>query len=176
MRGKHGEPHERGQGGRIIPAHAGQTLEGARKRVETADHPRACGANPAATLFASPATGSSPRMRGKHTCGAVVIVNVRIIPAHAGQTAARVRTSHPHKDHPRACGANEAGHRLDSDRQGSSPRMRGKRHRLGVGTLRSRIIPAHAGQTPALNGIMWSSSDHPRACGANNREAAYSGL
>ena len=50
---------------------------------------------------------------------------------------------------------------------GSSPRVRGKRLRLDRLTLRTRIIPARAGQTTRCI-IGWTSpTDHPRACGAN---------
>ena len=51
---------------------------------------------------------------------------------------------------------------------GSSPRMRGK---LAAGARRRgrrRIIPAHAGQTPAEPWKKPARSDHPRACGANS--------
>ena len=50
---------------------------------------------------------------------------------------------------------------------GSSPRMRGKPSTRGLQGTRRRIIPAHAGQTTSgLPGSV-TSSDHPRACGAN---------
>ena len=45
--------------------------------------------------------------------------------------------------------------------------MRGKRSRSVSGLFRCRIIPAHAGQTPAMPHRAGSSPDHPRACGAN---------
>ena len=50
---------------------------------------------------------------------------------------------------------------------GSSPRMRGKRTEEWGRHRSRRIIPAHAGQTTSgLPGSV-TSSDHPRACGAN---------
>ena len=56
-----------------------------------------------------------------------------------------------------------------SNRCGSSPRMRGKHSVLDVlGTL-SRIIPAHAGQTSPPWSAVSCRTDHPRACGANER-------
>ena len=57
---------------------------------------------------------------------------------------------------------------------GSSPRMRGKRSRSVSGLFRCRIIPAHAGQTPAMPHRAGSSPDHPRACGANRRRSSTS--
>ena len=50
---------------------------------------------------------------------------------------------------------------------GSSPRVRGKpSHRVMV-EAEFRIIPARAGQTPPMRTITQSTTDHPRACGAN---------
>ena len=36
-----------------------------------------------------------------------------------------------------------------------------------------RIIPAHAGQTISLSGILRRRADHPRACGANAYQAGF---
>ena len=55
--------------GRIIPARAGQTLTRPSDGVEGTDHPRACGANSAVFLILSREAGSSPRVRGKRSCG-----------------------------------------------------------------------------------------------------------
>ena len=65
MRGK--RPHHTAAlcGHRIIPAHAGQTSAALIPALSSADHPRACGANPAVNPLAQSAGGSSPRMRGK---------------------------------------------------------------------------------------------------------------
>ena len=65
MRGKHLAQYGRGLGGRIIPAHAGQTLAWLLLISSLADHPRACGANWAGSQMILLRCGSSPRMRGK---------------------------------------------------------------------------------------------------------------
>ena len=126
MRGKLSWCLSRSASRRIIPAHAGQTFHEIAPRRRGADHPRACGANKRSTGRWESRCGSSPRMRGKQTGLNGVLVRVRIIPAHAGQTwrglGLRVRTT----DHPRACGANRADRRVSRDHSGSSPRMRGK--------------------------------------------------
>ena len=152
---------------RIIPAHAGQTWRRPSAWLQAPDHPRACGANLAAASSFSAAAGSSPRMRGKLGDGLVGGLDLRIIPAHAGQTGTRSSGSGPASDHPRACGANlgETGQRLD--RTGSSPRMRGKRKAEVLSNALDRIIPAHAGQTARMASSAWLRPDHPRACGAN---------
>ena len=132
---------------RIIPAHAGQTNSVPAKRSSHADHPRACGANPALSVMTAAPAGSSPRMRGKRRRQDAHASLLRIIPAHAGQTSLLMMLMLPPPDHPRACGANICSMLSVSVAAGSSPRMRGK---LGEQTLPPRlvrIIPAHAGQT-----------------------------
>ena len=153
---------------RIIPAHAGQTRFSPRAAGHTSDHPRACGANGVDALWDKLKDGSSPRMRGKPVRCVVDIVVLRIIPAHAGQTPCDERERRSRTDHPRACGANNDFPSNDSDPEGSSPRMRGKHRSFSFVTLNLRIIPAHAGQTTLAWNHPNTTSDHPRACGAND--------
>ena len=167
MRGKRplglqGDAHHR-----IIPAHAGQTAAAIIFFMVNPDHPRACGANSLSPCTPWPDTGSSPRMRGKLAVVAGAHHTGRIIPAHAGQTAVRQHRVDGEPDHPRACGANAKGAVDGIANFGSSPRMRGKREHLPAKRLMSRIIPAHAGQTPRCRPSGRWLTDHPRACGAN---------
>ena len=152
----------------IIPAHAGQTYRYGCGRHRQPDHPRACGANPVRTVPSLWASGSSPRMRGKHLDRGQRRQHVRIIPAHAGQTTRVYRKHVETADHPRACGANRRCAMVRQLAYGSSPRMRGK---LSPTTSRynfPRIIPAHAGQTAPYVHRTFCRADHPRACGANH--------
>ena len=75
---------------RIIPAHAGQTPQSMLRPATQPDHPRACGANQSGRVGFGRAGGSSPRMRGKPTACRRSAARMRIIPAHAGQTASTV--------------------------------------------------------------------------------------
>ena len=147
MRGKLGADAGSTELDRIIPAHAGQTCSRGAKARPTPDHPRACGANTGGTMEETGSVGSSPRMRGKLFRYRVPRSNLRIIPAHAGQTRPWSGSQCWKTDHPRACGANM----LEGDKllrpDGSSPRMRGKPENRRVGQRTGRIIPAHAGQT-----------------------------
>ena len=91
--------------------------------------------------------GSSPRMQGTHVNGRRRVLDVGIIPAHAGNTDSANLNVFEVEDHPRACGKHAHVGSLNILLPGSSPRMRGtlphrKRHSSGRG-----IIPAHAGNT-----------------------------
>mgnify|MGYP006878944867 CR=1 FL=1 len=132
---------------RIIPAHAGQTAGRTQARRRLPDHPRACGANDKFKNTMNFAGGSSPRMRGKRGLSGDLFRPVRIIPAHAGQTASCHRQDGDGTDHPRACGANPQRRAPSGRVTGSSPRMRGKQANARRDYIKCRIIPAHAGQT-----------------------------
>ena len=137
---------------RIIPAHAGQTFCCSLYFSVWSDHPRACGANPLQMIVNSSPYGSSPRMRGKLGRLGLSLRCLRIIPAHAGQTASTHRLAPASADHPRACGANCLIALTVLIGYGSSPRMRGKPEREGGDVDPLRIIPAHAGQTHERDG------------------------
>ena len=187
MRGKPTYMPLNPQAKRIIPAHAGQTLTLVRGLSWGTDHPRACGANASSICSSNMRSGSSPRMRGKPFDLLDVLIDRRIIPAHAGQTRPCPSRTLWWSDHPRACGANPIQYLRARKCHGSSPRMRGKRQQAGAFVVGERItprmrgklvlygtpnclrriIPAHAGQTHGWNRACSSCSDHPRACGAN---------
>ena len=168
MRGKLGGWKFRKSHGRIIPAHAGQTMACTPSMPNLSDHPRACGANDIPDVSGFATTGSSPRMRGKQRHANYRKICERIIPAHAGQTRLTALTPYPTSDHPRACGANRGALPVGLRLVGSSPRMRGKRFHLKDSFFRCRIIPAHAGQTTVALRMRRHRPDHPRACGANS--------
>ena len=152
---------------RIIPARAGQTPREWHQLIAGADHPRACGANSIGFRCAHSASGSSPRVRGKLMRIALMIMNIRIIPARAGQTDNITRLRGLRLDHPRACGANMDLNIANAYRPGSSPRVRGKLVFVEDAQIPLRIIPARAGQTCQLLHHERLPPDHPRACGAN---------
>ena len=167
MRGKHLAGQIMISLKRIIPAHAGQTCSALLTMGRKPDHPRACGANTYRDMLSKTGDGSSPRMRGKLPGVAGQDWRLRIIPAHAGQTACATCRASDRTDHPRACGANSSAVSKVSAMAGSSPRMRGKRRERHEQRHRRRIIPAHAGQTRPQPPRHPVSTDHPRACGAN---------
>ena len=126
MRGKRVRARASATRARIIPAHAGQTHRMQRGFMAGPDHPRACGANVHTAYQLRFPAGSSPRMRGKRNANNAIQATARIIPAHAGQTWARIHWPPREPDHPRACGANDFLPGNLRSENGSSPRMRGK--------------------------------------------------
>ena len=187
VRGKRPCQFNDGTGSRIIPARAGQTNRPWRRAWPAPDHPRACGANSGDCLpvstdadhpracganyffahAAPPASGSSPRVRGKRVQAILTTDKFRIIPARAGQTLRIGTDCNAESDHPRACGANVDLHCGYVFIAGSSPRVRGKPVETQHAVIEMRIIPARAGQTTRTRSTSARTTDHPRACGAN---------
>ena len=85
---------ERGHG-RLIPAHAGKTVDDSPEVIEAQAHPRSRGENVLPRLPSADFAGSSPLTRGKLQAIVPIIASVRLIPAHAGKTSpwAAVRAS-----------------------------------------------------------------------------------
>ena len=172
---------------RLIPAHAGKTMEDQRDWREHAAHPRSRGENledgqtGLAHAGSSPLTrgkpvqqgalglaaGSSPLTRGKQVGAVDSLSSWRLIPAHAGKTSVRAGAERWHKAHPRSRGENWSRRTPRSLRIGSSPLTRGKRgHRGGVEAL-GRLIPAHAGKTSQSAQAAAKRAAHPRSRGEN---------
>ena len=93
----------------------------------------------------------------------------RITPAHAGKTVGRFISAGCTADHPRACGENLLPAKTEKRENGSPPRMRGKLRRSGAKAPQIRITPAHAGKTKSHNQLSFLRTDHPRACGENEK-------
>ena len=70
----------------ITPAHAGNTPVLWRGIRAEQDHPRACGEHSFTSGAFSAISGSPPRMRGTRIVVPAGITDIRITPAHAGNT------------------------------------------------------------------------------------------
>ena len=106
VRGKLQALKDTGLTERIIPACAGKTSPKTRRLAKRRDHPRVCGENSTALDADSTASGSSPRVRGKHGRWVLRPVNEGIIPACAGKTKRSFTSPVSGSDHPRVCGEN----------------------------------------------------------------------
>ena len=132
---------------RLIPAHAGKTRSTAVHPIGRRAHPRSRGENlhPLSPIRTS--EGSSPLTRGKRFCPPHGGRFVRLIPAHAGKTAAASSDDSPIEAHPRSRGENRELKQDDTGACGSSPLTRGKLAGATVSAPIPRLIPAHAGKT-----------------------------
>ena len=167
MRGKRRDDVSQLIGMGITPAHAGKTDPEKQSVPRKGDHPRACGENPVQSLKIFASKGSPPRMRGKLTGSQHSLHRTGITPAHAGKTVRTARPSTRRRDHPRACGENPLASRKAMLKEGSPPRMRGKRSTTFPRAMCTGITPAHAGKTSCFPRTPRPDRDHPRACGEN---------
>ena len=131
----------------LIPACAGKTRDASRFPDPKRAHPRVCGENDKDPYSDKTLSGSSPRVRGKHTGIALLIRIYGLIPACAGKTQRPSPYRPRGPAHPRVCGENSITLRSISSVVGSSPRVRGK-----LSSVRSLwnvrgLIPACAGKT-----------------------------
>ena len=168
MRGTRRSPDIRVLPTRIIPAHAGNTIETVELWKYARDHPRACGEHEVCHLVAPISRGSSPRMRGTPFVIMSKTGVLGIIPAHAGNTRHGRGYCRLWGDHPRACGEHDLMVIQALEPLGSSPRMRGTPNDVATDKVIAGIIPAHAGNTIRPNQSQWCCRDHPRACGEHH--------
>ena len=150
-----------------IPAHAGKTFEFIPVFHCVREHPRARGENFASLAIACIFRGTSPRTRGKRVGIMRQILGFGNIPAHAGKTGTSQAECRTGPEHPRARGENRAAWLKLRKSYGTSPRTRGKLHRVHAGVENVRNIPAHAGKTPLTTNQRPLWGEHPRARGEN---------
>ena len=166
-RGKQFSPAHIRPDGRLIPAHAGKTVQTATPEQIDAAHPRSRGENRAVHIDCDGWEGSSPLTRGKHGHGTHSHGHHGLIPAHAGKTAAESVSQNEAPAHPRSRGENDTEFCAGVVGVGSSPLTRGKRVLLRTGGAGDRLIPAHAGKTHALRRQHEAGPAHPRSRGEN---------
>ena len=112
---------------RFIPAHAGNTAPSRIPRQTPAVHPRARGEYASRCRTRRRGTGSSPRTRGILRNPPAGTLEIRFIPAHAGNTDPFPADRAHRSVHPRARGEYVQFLSLRGIATGSSPRTRGIR-------------------------------------------------
>ena len=90
-----------------------------------------------------------------------------IIPANTGKIIWCIRMRRRPWDHPREYGENFRESDTHAFEVGSSPRIRGKSFRVGVGGPRRGIIPANTGKICDTQLVVELPADHPREYGEN---------
>ena len=128
-------------------------------------HPRACGELLPSLQSFGDLSGSSPRLRGTPAALSRRPMRTRFIPAPAGNSATKTRSTVPKTVHPRACGELLRLHFMSSPAVGSSPRLRGTPIVWSPAPLDFRFIPAPAGNSLAFVPSTDAVTVHPRACG-----------
>ena len=156
----------------LIPAHAGKTPAAQRGRGPSGAHPRSRGENADVAAEAEQRLGSSPLTRGKPGHRPAREDSEGLIPAHAGKTQLPARSDLGGQAHPRSRGENSGVCEPPQLPRGSSPLTRGKLHLRRGPYQRARLIPAHAGKTPAFSWASRGAWAHPRSRGENDRPAA----
>ena len=135
---------------RLIPAHAGKTIQVRLCLLSAGAHPRSRGENVECQVKTGLGKGSSPLTRGKLRVGVILSAIGGLIPAHAGKTSSARRPSRPTEAHPRSRGENWTQSSGNETGKGSSPLTRGKPSCSRSSRKLGRLIPAHAGKTHAL--------------------------
>ena len=125
-RGKRVAPVQERAGDGLIPAHAGKTSRPRCRRWQDGAHPRSRGENVARRSNVGPGVGSSPLTRGKPLRRVKVLIDNRLIPAHAGKTTTSCRSPDRSPAHPRSRGENISTVTGGIQSAGSSPLTRGK--------------------------------------------------
>ena len=183
-RGIHIEAGTKGTWHGITPACAGNTIKSDLRRIKAKDHPRLRGEYSEIYSMISPEMGSPPHARGILRAVVLIVWQVGITPAYAGNTANGFsgRPGRPH--HPRLRGEYWPPTFVRNTEPGSPPLARGIRHvklqdmLIGgitpacAGNTRSDavmqawpgITPACAGNTVAASGSSRLHWDHPRMC------------
>ena len=146
-RGTFREQFKHHGGGRLIPAHAGNTSF-SRLNVQPVEaHPRSRGEHWGSGQQVARDTGSSPLARGTPRIRPHGPRLRRLIPAHAGNTARGIFTGAVVAAHPRSRGEHLSRHGSTQAPSGSSPLARGTPDYSATITGTLRLIPARAGNT-----------------------------
>ena len=146
-RGKHDLRDRLSPEDRLIPAHAGKTVNTVKPTISVPAHPRSRGENIVAPYWVGTMRGSSPLTRGKRRIGRHEACRARLIPAHAGKTHGSAALRPSRAAHPRSRGENAFQAAKKVAARGSSPLTRGKLLELDGLAPERGLIPAHAGKT-----------------------------
>ena len=164
---RRGAPARRSGSG-SIPARAGEPSSGRACERRCRVYPRACGGTCTRRYHTASISGLSPRVRGNHITPEARIIDLRSIPARAGEPVRHRTQRLITAVYPRACG----GTRLDRIRpagtNGLSPRVRGNRRLELERLLVRRSIPARAGEPPSGRQRQSRAAVYPRACGGTS--------
>ena len=165
VRGTVHHRRRRDEGGRFIPACAGNSRARTSSSVPRSVHPRVCGEQSLIHSAISSLYGSSPRVRGTDRSSVGGGSRRRFIPACAGNSDNRRAALTPVPVHPRVCGEQPPCSIGDTATAGSSPRVRGTVVGIELAISLWRFIPACAGNRTRSPPLACRRPVHPRVCG-----------
>ncbi len=150
---------------RVIPAWAGNRFGQRLSHSSRTGHPRVGGEQTRVCAVACHYFGSSPRGRGTGQPSIPPTCSGRVIPAWAGNSAARLRFWSGSPGHPRVGGEQRCHVFRGLFVRGSSPRGRGTGITSARAECSGRVIPAWAGNRFRV--LSWPSvrTGHPRVGG-----------
>ena len=125
VRGNPGRIQPQCCGRRSIPACAGEPRKNPATMLRSSVYPRVCGGTWVRGWRTVRGVGLSPRVRGNRPDEALVIAQVRSIPACAGEPSRHTSQRTVTKVYPRVCGGTEPTRLRHSKSRGLSPRVRG---------------------------------------------------
>ena len=150
---------------RPIPAGAGEPVIPQYRSEAHEAYPRGCGGAYEQKRVSHVGGGLSPRVRGSPARVARRPVELRPIPAGAGEPARRPRPAPPPTAYPRGCGGATQIARATRSISGLSPRVRGS-HRHDMSEVADfRPIPAGAGEPSTSSSPVDALAAYPRGCG-----------
>ena len=150
---------------RFIPACAGNSLHQYRSVRRCSVHPRVCGEQTQPEKSPGTGIGSSPRVRGTVLRVSTNWKRWRFIPACAGNRRCSPLNLATCAVHPRVCGEQRPGLKIEDLNPGSSPRVQGTVSPRSLDSGRGRFIPACAGNRKIDLIFTTRQSVHPRVCG-----------
>ena len=172
VRGNPGEPPVRVVCQRSIPASAGEPPRRRAGERGPRVYPRECGGTVSGLAGRESHPGLSPRVRGNQLDAATTPEILGSIPASAGEPNSHdVRPGLP-QVYPRECGGTKMARSAPSRNGGLSPRVRGNRDLARAGVIRSRSIPASAGEPNSSIYQPLPQTVYPRECGGTVSSAS----
>ena len=167
VRGKRRHQHGGMAAMRSIPACAGEASCETRFTGNQRVYPRVCGGSRQSARSPRPATGLSPRVRGKLRPGRPTVQSAGSIPACAGEARPAAAAPTAARVYPRVCGGSARLNASAAEDTGLSPRVRGKRRGGRIPSIERRSIPACAGEAVRRGRVAAMVEVYPRVCGGS---------
>ncbi len=163
---------------RFIPARAGNTVPTHAGDANETVYPRSRGEHDHRAGMVRLVNGLSPLARGTRLLLHLGVKQLRFIPARAGNTKTKTRTTRPATVYPRSRGEHEARFYTSGGDGGLSPLARGTLKLLLPVHDPGRFIPARAGNTRIVHYCNGRMPVYPRSRGEHSKaiQLFYKGI